>query len=45
MAGEISGIILVGVFGASAALCAVLIPKLYRVGAIGQPTPPRDDRP
>jgi hypothetical protein len=45
MAGEVSGIILVGAFGAIAAWCAVLIPKLHRSGAIGQPSPPRDNQP
>jgi hypothetical protein len=45
MAGEVSGIILVGAFGAIAASCAVLILKLHRVGAIGQPSPPRDNQP
>jgi hypothetical protein len=45
MTSEISGIILVGAFGAIAALCAVLIPKLYRLGAIGQSSPPRDNQP
>jgi hypothetical protein len=45
MAGELSGIILVGAFGAIAALCAVLIPKLHRAGPVGQPSPPRDNQP
>jgi len=42
MAGEVSGIILVGAFGAVTALCAFLIPKLYRVGTSRKtPPPPR----
>jgi hypothetical protein len=43
MAGEVSGIILVGAFGAVTAMCAMLIPKLYRVGAISRPSPPAGD--
>jgi hypothetical protein len=46
MAGEISGVILVGAFGAVTAWCAILIPKLHRVGAISPPSPPaRDTQP
>jgi hypothetical protein len=45
MAGEVSGIVLVGAFGAIAALCAVLISKLHRAGAIGQASPPSDNQP
>jgi hypothetical protein len=43
MSGEISVVVLVGAFGAIAALCAVLIPKLYRVGTDGTATPPSAD--
>jgi hypothetical protein len=43
MAGEVSGIILVGAFGAVMAWCAILIPKLHRVGAVSRPSPPASD--
>jgi hypothetical protein len=43
MSSEVSGIVLVGAFGAVAGLCAFFMPKLYRVGASGKtPPPPRD---
>jgi hypothetical protein len=49
MAGELSGIILVAAFGAVTALCAILIPKLYRIGTIGTtgdaPPSARDSNP
>ena len=46
MAGELSGIILVAAFGAVTALCAILIPKLYRIGTTGDAPPPaRDSNP
>jgi hypothetical protein len=43
MVGEVSGIILVAAFGGVAALCAYLIPKLYRIGAAGRTSPPSSD--
>lgn len=39
MTGGFSGIILAGAFGAVTALCAVLIPKLYRVSVGDTPAP------
>jgi hypothetical protein len=39
MTGGFSGIILAGAFGAVTALCAVLIPKLYRVSGGDTPAP------
>jgi hypothetical protein len=45
MAGEVSGMILVGAFGAVTALCAILVPKLYRASAADQPPSARGKRP
>jgi hypothetical protein len=45
MAGGISGVFLVGVFAAVAALCAVLIPRLYRGAGGGQAARPGGDKP
>ena len=43
MSGEVSGIILVGAFGAVTALCAFFMPKLYRAGESGKTSPPPRD--
>jgi hypothetical protein len=42
MTGVISGVALVGAFGAVAGLCAILAARLYRAGPSGQPRQPGD---
>jgi hypothetical protein len=42
MEGALSGIVLVAVFAAVAALCAILAVKLYRAGSAAGPPPPGD---
>jgi hypothetical protein len=42
MSGMLSGVALVGTFGAVAGLCAILAARLYRVGSSGQPREPGD---
>jgi hypothetical protein len=42
MSGMVSGVALVGTFGAVAGLCAILAARLYRAGSSGQPREPGD---
>jgi hypothetical protein len=42
MSGMVSGVALVGTFGAVAGLCAMLAARLYRAGPSGQPRQPGD---
>jgi hypothetical protein len=42
MTGVVSGLALVGAFGAVAGLCAILAARLYRAGSSGQPRRPGD---
>ena len=42
MAGVVSGVALVGAFGAVTGVCAILAAKLYRAGSPGQPRQPGD---
>jgi hypothetical protein len=42
MAGVVSGVALVGAFGAVTGVCAILAARLYRAGSPGQPRQPGD---
>jgi nitrate reductase NapE component len=42
MVGVVSGVALVGVFGAVTWLCTILAARLYRAGSHGQPRQPGD---